>query len=194
MSASRVDGAVRSTAHRLRFRARCGSPDRSLSGASARAARHPVIVGAFGNPGAEALANALASPVIGVAEAAMRAAASGWTSIRGRNAYRAAGCTDGPASTGDRPGRQLRGHAGDERCSGTLMANAAALVSAQDACPPRRRGTRPRVVIQRRPIGGVAKSQPGRVGMPVIEVIPATLHHVAAALGTSSYSLRPLPG
>src|SRR5215510_2312809 len=77
---------------------------------------------------------------------------------------------------------------------GDPEANAAAPESAQDACPPRRRGTRPRVVIQRRPIGGGAKPQPGRVDMPLNEAIPATLHHVAAALGTSSYSLRPLPG
>ena len=59
-----------------------------------------VIVAAFGDPAADALATMLAKPVIGIAEAAMRAAASGWTLIRGRNAYRAAGCTDGPASTG----------------------------------------------------------------------------------------------
>lgn len=55
-----------------------------------------VIVSAFGNLGADALARMLAKPVIGIAEAAMRTAASsgrGFVVVT----HGPAGCTDGPA-------------------------------------------------------------------------------------------------
>jgi len=144
-----------------------------------------VIVAAFGDPAADALATMLAKPVIGIAEAAMRIAASGGRRFvvithtgqlvarmarRAREIGLGANCVGVLATEGD---------------PATLMANAAALESALKMLA--HRGVEElgaeAVIVGGGPLGGVAKRLRGRVGVPVIEAIPAAVHHVAAALG-----------
>jgi len=142
-----------------------------------------VIVAAFGDPGADALANMLAKPVIGIAEAAMRIAASG-----GRRFV----VVTHTGQLVERMARRAREIGLGENCAGvlaaegdpiTLMANAAALEGALKTLAGVEELGAEAVIVGDGLLGGVAKRLRGRVGVPVIEAIPAAVHHVAAALG-----------
>ena len=149
-----------------------------------------VIVAAFGDPGADALANMLAKPVIGIAEAAMRIAASG-----GRRFV----VVTHTGQLVERMARRAREIGLGENCAGvlaaegdpiTLMANAAALEGALKTLAGVEELGAEAVIVGDGLLGGVAKRLRGRVGVPLIEAIPAAVHHVAAALGAGCVAAK----
>lgn len=145
-----------------------------------------VIVGAFGDPGLDALRAQLAVPVVGIGEAAMRAAAAGErrfgiatttprlaasiaSGVRrhGLEAwFTGARFTDGdPRTLGNAPQQQ------EERLAGAVQA------CIDDGAQA--------VIIGGGPLGEAAQALGQRFSVPVIGPIPAACQALADALGLS---------
>ncbi|MEM5277930.1 aspartate/glutamate racemase family protein [Cupriavidus taiwanensis] len=143
-----------------------------------------VIVGAFGDPGLEALRAQLAAPVVGIGEAAMRAAAAGerrfgvaTTTPRLAASIEAgvhrhelaawftgARFTDGdPRALGNAPRQQ------EQRLAGAVQA------CIDDGAQA--------VIIGGGPLGEAARALGQRFAIPVIGPIPAACEALARALG-----------
>jgi allantoin racemase len=143
-----------------------------------------VIVSAFGDPGADDLSGVLDRPVIGIAEAAMRAAVrSGHRfavvthtgNLVRRMALRAqviglgAHCVGVLATEGD-PAALM---ATPARLEGALHALAERAVAELGA---------EAIIVGGGPLGRVAKALRDKLAVPVIEPIPAAVRHIAHAL------------
>jgi Asp/Glu/hydantoin racemase len=147
-----------------------------------------VIVSAFGDPGADELAARLDRPVVGIAAAAMRAAAAGGRrfavvthvpALRQRMTLRAAEV--GFAA-------QCVGVLSTEGDPAALMATPAALESALHALAERAVAELDAgaIIVGGGPLGLVAKALRDRVRVPVIEAIPEAVRHLIAVLGVVS--------
>lgn len=143
-----------------------------------------VIVGAFGDPGLDALRAQLAVPVVGIGEAAMRAAAAGGrrfgiatttprlaasieSAVRGYGlaaGFTGARFTDGePRALASAPQQQ------EERLAGAVQA------CIDDGAQA--------VIIGGGPLGEAARALERRFAVPVIGPIPAACEALARALG-----------
>jgi allantoin racemase len=147
-----------------------------------------VIVSAFGDPGADELATLLQRPVVGIAEASMRAAA-----VNGRR-----------FAVVTHTGRLVRRMAlrAEEiglgaHCVGVLatqgdpIALMAAPVELESALQVLARQAITEhgaevIVVGGGPLGRVAKALSRKVDVPVIEAIPAAVRYLAAALATTA--------
>ena len=147
-----------------------------------------VIVSAFGDPGADELAALLDRPVVGIAEASMRAAAANGRrfavvthtgrlvrrmALRAEEIGLGAHCVCVLATEGDPV---------------ALMATPVELESALQALAHQavaEHGAEV-IVIGGGPLGRVAKALSGKVGVPVIEAIPEAVRYLAAALGAAA--------
>jgi allantoin racemase len=147
-----------------------------------------VIVSAFGDPGADELAPLLDRPVVGIAEASMRAAAADGRrfavvthtgrlvrrmALRAEEIGLGAHCVGVLATEGDPV---------------ALMATPVELESALQALAKRavaEHGAQA-IVIGGGPLGRVAKALSGKVGVPVIEAIPEAVRAIAAMLGAAA--------
>jgi len=147
-----------------------------------------VIVSAFGDPGADDLAALLDQPVIGIAEAGMRAAAANGRrfavvthtrrlvrrmALRAEEIGLGAHCVCVLATEGDPV---------------ALMATPVELESALQALAEQavaKHGAEA-IIIGGGPLGRVAKGLSGKVGVPVIEAIPEAVRYLAAALGAAA--------
>ena len=143
-----------------------------------------VIVSAFGDPGADALAGALRQPVIGIAEAAMRAAARDGRRFAvvthtGRLVSRMALRAEEIGL-----GAQCAGVLATEGDPAALMATPTALENALQAVAERAVAElgAEAIIVGGGPLGRVAQALSGRLGVPVIEAIPEAVRHLAAAL------------
>ena len=147
-----------------------------------------VIVSAFGDPGADELARSLRRPVVGIAEAGMRAAAANGRRFAvvthtgrlvRRMAWRAeelglgTQCVGVLATEGD-PAALM---AAPARLESGLMALAKRAVAELGA---------EAIVIGGGPLGRAAIALRDKVGVPVIEPIPEAVLHVAGVLGLSA--------
>ena len=147
-----------------------------------------IIVSAFGDPGADELATLLNRPVIGIAEASMRAAAA--------DARRFAVVTH----TG-RLVRRMALRAQDiglgAHCVAVLATeeDPVALMAKPDeleralkvlAKQAVRQHGADAIVIGGGPLGRVAKALSGKVGVPVIEAIPEAVRYLATELGAAA--------
>ena len=147
-----------------------------------------VIVSAFGDPGADDLAALLDQPVIGIAEAGMRAAAANGRrfavvthtgrlvrrmALRAEEIGLGAHCVCVLATEGDPV---------------ALMATPVELESALQGLAEQavaKHGAEA-IIIGGGPLGRVAKGLSGKVGVPVIEAIPEAVRYLAAALGAAA--------
>lgn len=147
-----------------------------------------VIVSAFGDPGADDLAALLDRPVVGIAEAGMRAAAadgrrfavvSHTRRLVRRMALRAeeiglgARCV-GVFATEDDPVALMATPVALENALRVLAEQAVAQHGAEA------------ILIGGGPLGRVAKALRGKVGVPVIEAIPEAVRYLAAALAANA--------
>jgi allantoin racemase len=147
-----------------------------------------VIVSAFGDPGADELATLLNRPVVGIAEASMRAAAANGRRFAvvthtGRLARRMASraadiglgahCVCVLATDGD-PVALMATPVELERALKVLAEQAVAEHGAEA------------IVIGGGPLGRVAKALISKVSVPVIEAIPEAVRHLAAARGAAA--------
>ena len=147
-----------------------------------------VIVSAFGDPGADELAALLDRPVIGIAEASMRAAAA--NGRRFAVVTHTARLVRRMASRAQEIG--LQGHCVGVLATGgdpaALMATPVELESALQALAEQavtRHGAEA-IVIGGGPLGRVAKALSGKVAVPVIEAIPEAVRYLAAALDAAT--------
>jgi allantoin racemase len=147
-----------------------------------------VIVSAFGDPGADALARMLPLPVIGIAEAAMRAAAHGGRRFAvvthtGRLVGRMAGRAEDIGL-----GAQCVGVLATEGDPAALMARPAALEDALRVVAERAVAElgAEAIIVGGGPLGRLAQALRGKVGVPVIEAIPEAVRHLARWLATSA--------
>jgi allantoin racemase len=147
-----------------------------------------VIVSAFGDPGADDLAALLDQPVIGIAEAGMRAAAANGRrfavvthtrrlvrrmALRAEEIGLGTHCVCVLATEGDPV---------------ALMATPVELESALQGLAEQavaKHGAEA-IIIGGGPLGRVAKGLSGKVGVPVIEAIPEAVRYLAAALGAAA--------
>jgi Asp/Glu/hydantoin racemase len=147
-----------------------------------------VIVSAFGDPGADDLAALLDQPVIGIAEAGMRAAAANGRrfavvthtrrlvrrmALRAEEIGLGAHCVCVLATEGDPV---------------ALMATPVELESALQGLAEQavaKHGAEA-IIIGGGPLGRVAKGLSGKVGVPVIEAIPEAVRYLDAALGAAA--------
>jgi Asp/Glu/hydantoin racemase len=149
-----------------------------------------VIVSAFGDPAVEALGGALNRPVVGIAEASMRAAARGGrrfaivTTTPGlarRISERAAQlglgafCIDPLTTQGD-PIALMRSPIDLSRSLRELAVRAVDELGAQA------------VIVGGGPLGGVARSLRDTLRVPVIEPIPAAVCYIGRVLGVASFA------
>jgi Asp/Glu/hydantoin racemase len=147
-----------------------------------------IIVCAFGDPGADELATLLNRPVIGIAEASMRAAAANGRrfavvthtgrlarrmALRAQDIGLGAHCVCVLATAGDPV---------------ALMAKPGKLERALKALAEQaiRQHGAEAIVIGGGPLGRVAKALSGKVGVPVIEAIPEAVRYLATALGAAA--------
>jgi len=147
-----------------------------------------VIVSAFGDPGADELAALLDRPVVGIAEAGMRAAAANGRrfavvthtphlvrrmALRAQEIGLGARCVCVLATEGDPV---------------ALMATPVELESALQALAEQAIADHGAevIIIGGGPLGRVAKALSGKVGVPVIEAIPEAVRYLAAALGAAA--------
>lgn len=146
-----------------------------------------VIVSAFGDPGADRLAALLNRPVVGIAEAAMRAAAQGGRrfavvtttpglarsiSARAQNLGLDALCGGVLTTQGD--AAALMRSPGDlERALRELAVQAVARLGVET------------IVVGGGPLGRVARALRNSLSFPVVEPIPEAVRHVAHRLGMS---------
>ena len=146
-----------------------------------------VIVSAFGDPGADELAALLERPVVGIAEASMRAAAANGRRFAvvthtgrlvRRMALRAEQIGLGAHCVG------VLATEGDAIALATPVELESALqVLAQQAVTEHGAEA---IVIGGGPLGRVAKALSGKVDVPVIEAIPEAVRYLAAALGAAA--------
>jgi Asp/Glu/hydantoin racemase len=143
-----------------------------------------VIISAFGDPGAGELASMLPLPIVGIAEAAMRAAADGGRRFAvvthtGRLVHRMARRAEEIGL-----GTRCVGVLATEGDPATLMATPAALEDALHVLALRavREHGAEAIIVGGGPLGRVAKALRDRIDVPVIEAIPEAVRHVAAAL------------
>jgi allantoin racemase len=147
-----------------------------------------VIVSAFGDPGADELAILLDRPVIGIAEAGMRAAATNGRrfavvthtrhlvrrmALRAEEIGLGEHCVSVLATKGD----PVALMATPLELESALQALAAQAVAEHGA---------EAIVIGGGPLGRVAKALSGKVGVPVIEAIPEAVRYLTAALGVAA--------
>ena len=147
-----------------------------------------VIVAAFGDPAADALAKTLDRPVIGIAEASMRAAALGGRrfavvtttpalirriSARAEELGLGGSCVGVLATDGD-PALLMQSAADLEHRLYELAVHAVSALGAQA------------IVVGGGPLGRVARALGGRLDVPVIEPIPEAVRHIARVLGAAS--------
>jgi allantoin racemase len=148
-----------------------------------------VIVSAFGDPAAEALGRGLNRPVVGIAEASMRAAARGGrrfavvTTTPGlarRISERAvqlglgAFCIDPLTTQGD-AAALMRSPNDLTRCLRELAVRAVDDFGAQA------------VIVGGGPLGRVARNLRDTLSVPVIEPIPEAVCYIGQALGVRSF-------
>jgi len=149
-----------------------------------------VIVSAFGDPAAEALAGALNRPVVGIAEASMRSAA------RGGRRFAIVTTTPGLARRISKRAAQLGLGA---FCIDplTTRGDAAALMRSPNDLTRRLRELAIRaveelgaqaVIVGGGPLGHVARSLRDTLSVPVIEPIPEAVCYIGQALGVPSFS------
>ena len=143
-----------------------------------------VIISAFGDPGAGNLASMLPLPVVGIAEAAMRAAAHGGRRFAvvthtGRLVNRMARRAEEIGL-----GTRCVGVLASEDDPVALMARPAALEDALHVLALRavRDLGADAIIVGGGPLGRVAKALRCRCGVPVIEAIPEAVGYVATAL------------
>lgn len=153
-------------------------------GLSQAANARAIIVGAFGNPGAEQLRRALAIPVVGIGEAAMLEAAAGGrrfgvaTSTAGLADSIAAGAArlgltalfTGVRLTDGEPLALAADPAGLERALALAVERAVGIDGAQA------------VAIGGGPFAEAAAALQARLGLPVIAPVPAAVRRVLAEL------------
>jgi allantoin racemase len=147
-----------------------------------------VIVSAFGDPGADELARSLRRPVVGIAEAGMRAAAANGRRFAvvthvGRLVQRmarraeevglAAHCVGVLATEGD-PAALMASPADLESGLSALAKRAVAELGAEA------------IIIGGGPLGRTAIALRDKVGVPVIEPIPEAVRHIVKALGPAA--------
>ena len=140
-----------------------------------------IIVGCFGDPGVFALREALALPVIGLAEAAMREAAA-----HGRFAIVTGGSAWGPMLA--RLARSLE--LGDRLAAIEIVAATGAelaadpqraIVTLGDACARAAKGV-DAVVLGGAALAGMAEAIAPRVGVPIVDSVDAAARAALAAL------------
>jgi Asp/Glu/hydantoin racemase len=148
-----------------------------------------VIVSAFGDPAAEALAAVLNRPVVGIAEASMRAAARGGrrfavvTTTPGlvrRISERAVqlglgGFCIGPLTTQGDASVLMRSPNDLTRCLRELALRAVDQLGAQA------------IIVGGGPLGRVARSLRDTLSVPVIEPIPEAVSYIGQVLGVPSF-------
>jgi allantoin racemase len=147
-----------------------------------------VIVSAFGDPGADALSERLARPVVGIAEASMRAAARDGRrfavvtttpllvpSILQRSARIGLGQLCGGVLTTPGDPAALMAKPGDlERALHELAERAVAELDAEA------------IIVGGGPLARVGTALRARLSVPVIEPIPEAVFHLFARLGAAS--------
>jgi allantoin racemase len=146
-----------------------------------------VIIGAFGDPGADALSGSLDCPVVGIAEAAMRAAV--------RDGRRFAVVTHTPRLVHHMTmraetiglGAHCVGVLATEEEPAVLMATPDVLEDALNALSERAIAElgAEAIIIGGGPLGRIARALNGQLSVPVIEPIPEAVRHVAEAVGVA---------
>jgi Asp/Glu/hydantoin racemase len=148
-----------------------------------------VIVSAFGDPAAEALGGLLNRPVVGIAEASMRAAARGGRrfaivtttpqlarciSERAAQLGLGAFCIDPLTTRGD-AAALMRSPNDLTRCLRELAVRAVHDLGAQA------------IIVGGGPLGHVARHLRDTLSVPVIEPIPEAVSYIGQALGVPSF-------
>lgn len=144
-----------------------------------------VIVSAFGDPGAEALRELLSSPVAGIAECAMRAAAAGGRRFAVVTTTPALASAIALRAEGLGLGRQFSGIRITDGPLDALMPDNMRLVAALEhaARLAIEEDRAEAIIIGGGPLAAAAQELRGRFSTPIIEPIPAAVRWLQAHMG-----------